>query len=547
MARNLYRFYLYTVFIVMLIFAAVGLDMLLQPLLSETPLRGSNDAAPTGSSIVQAVVFFVVSWVIAGLLGGLHYWLIRRDMRNDPAAGNSAIRAFFLNIAELIAVPLAVGISSFAVIYQLGRTYAGNVPGFAAFSLATFALVGVLELERQRTRADAGPALVFQRLHLYGVQLILLIFLYFAWFETVKLLIDAIVFHGQASGTTPCAGFTTCQGSNLLSEVVGLLWVVLFWVGYGYIARDERYSLLRQILHFASFAAGVIAVLYGVERGLELLLAPLFKIAVSVSDVLNTYDFTTPITFGLLVVGVYGLWIRSSARQLAAGVAVAKLIAVAITATLLAASFWWGCGLALLNVFKWTAATTNDWLAAIAFIITGLAYIPLDLYLHRRDAQDPATATGARRGFVFALLGGGTLALGIGLAVALYALGTSLLGSPLNDWQNVARAGASAFVIGGIMVGVYLWTARREQLFSGLVRQTTATGAVATPVPATPEPGTKPSSIEDVLDTLLAGKITRDEAVARIRAITDSKLANPQIPVTPYQLVEKAQNEVETR
>src|SRR5579864_3479714 len=181
MARNLYRFYLYAVFLAMLLFAAVAMGMFLQTILALTPLRGTYGSSPTNAMIVQAVVFFVVSWLIAGLLGGLHYWLIRRDMRNDPTADNSAIRAFFLNMTELVAAPLAIGFSAFTVIYQLGRLYAGNITGTAAFSIATLALVGVLELERQRTRADSGAALVFQRLHLYGVQLIVLILLYFAW------------------------------------------------------------------------------------------------------------------------------------------------------------------------------------------------------------------------------------------------------------------------------------------------------------------------------------------------------------------------------
>src|SRR5258708_27812102 len=122
MAKNLYRFYLYIVFIVMLIFAAVGLGRLLQALFSETPLRGSFGAGSTSSELVQAIVFFVVAWIVAGLLGGLHYWLIRRDMRGDPSAGSSAIRAFFLNIVELIAIPLAVLVSTFFVIDQLGQS-----------------------------------------------------------------------------------------------------------------------------------------------------------------------------------------------------------------------------------------------------------------------------------------------------------------------------------------------------------------------------------------------------------------------------------------
>ena len=94
MARNLYRIYLYIVFIAMLIFAAIGLGMLLQTLFSLTPLRGAYGTIPTNASIVQVTVFFVVSWIIAAFFGILHYWLIRRDMQNDPAAGRSAIRSF---------------------------------------------------------------------------------------------------------------------------------------------------------------------------------------------------------------------------------------------------------------------------------------------------------------------------------------------------------------------------------------------------------------------------------------------------------------------
>jgi hypothetical protein len=108
MARNLYRLYLHIVFIAMLIFAAVGLGMLLQTLFSLTSLRGAYGTIPTNASIVQAIVFFAVSWLIAAIFGILHYWLIRRDMQNDPTAGQSAIRSFFLNITELIDAPLAI-------------------------------------------------------------------------------------------------------------------------------------------------------------------------------------------------------------------------------------------------------------------------------------------------------------------------------------------------------------------------------------------------------------------------------------------------------
>src|ERR1700686_362389 len=96
----------------MLIFAVSSLVHFFQILLELTALRGTYSSAPTSAMLVQTGVFFAVSWLLAGLLGGLPYWLIRRDMRRDPDAGSSAIRAFFLNVTELIAAPLAIGIGA---------------------------------------------------------------------------------------------------------------------------------------------------------------------------------------------------------------------------------------------------------------------------------------------------------------------------------------------------------------------------------------------------------------------------------------------------
>src|SRR5437763_9697895 len=192
MVHNLYRFYLYTVFLAMLIFAAIGLGLLLQPLLAFTPLRGSYGASHTTAVIVQGSVFFGVSWLIAGLLGGLHYWLIRRDMHNDPGSASSAIRAFFLNIAEFLAAPIAIGLAAYGVIEQLGQVYTPDVSGLAAVVIALLALVGVLEWERQRTKVGSGLALFFQRLHLYGAQFILLNLLIPAWILLFNQLVDAV-------------------------------------------------------------------------------------------------------------------------------------------------------------------------------------------------------------------------------------------------------------------------------------------------------------------------------------------------------------------
>ena len=107
MLRGLYRFYLYTVFIAMLLFAAFGVQGLLQTALALT-IFPEPYSTLSNANLVQAAVLAVVALVTAGLFGGFHYWLIRKDMRNDTLAANGAVRAFFLNALELISLPSAV-------------------------------------------------------------------------------------------------------------------------------------------------------------------------------------------------------------------------------------------------------------------------------------------------------------------------------------------------------------------------------------------------------------------------------------------------------
>ena len=95
-ARNLYRFYLYIVYIDLLIFVAFAVGYLLNTLLALTSLRGIYGGNHLmQQSVMQAIVFAVVASAIAGALAGLHYWLIRRDMQHDPAGGCQRDPLFF--------------------------------------------------------------------------------------------------------------------------------------------------------------------------------------------------------------------------------------------------------------------------------------------------------------------------------------------------------------------------------------------------------------------------------------------------------------------
>jgi hypothetical protein len=521
MARNLYRFYLYAVFLVMLILAAVGLGWLLQPLLALTALRGAYDQPPTNQALVQGVVFFVISWLIAGLLGGLHYVLIRRDMRDDPGAGNQGIRAFFLNITELVAAPIGIGLAAEGVISQLGQAYSGNLSYQAATALAFLALFAVLELERQRSPASSGAALFFQRLHVYGAQFILLNILVAAWSSAFTALVSVVAFSGQANVGTPCAGFVTCSnGPNLFSLVAAALWMVVFWLGYGWLASGDAPSLFRRIVLAISFAYGIILLIIGVYSALALLFRDLFGAAPSAAETLSGYNFSSSITLGLLVSGAYLIWLRMPSRQQQPQRAVVLLLCQAIIAALMAGTFFWGLGYALLNALE-SPASPVEWSAALALIVTGAAYVVLDVRLHSSKRANVPGAMDALRGFVFALLGAGILAVAIGGAVALYAWITALLGSPLTNWPHVLHIGLAACISGAVVVALYLWRASREQLISlRLPAQPPAIAAVTTPPgqPAAVPPGQE-ATLEGILDDLLAGKMSRDMAAARIRAL----------------------------
>ncbi len=534
MLRGLYRFYLYTVFIAMLLFAASGVEGLLQTVLAQTFF---NTSLPQ-STIVQSLVFTIISLFISALFGGLHYWLIRRDMRNDPEANNGAVRAFFLNAVEFIVLPLAVGIGGFTLA-SLGQQYTGNASFSTAFSITTLALWAIIEAERRRAPASAGAAIIFQRLHFYGTQLLLLFILTAIWLSGVGLLIDALIFGSRGSQQPVCGGFTVCPGPNLLSQMVAVLLVLLSWIGYGWLSRKDTMSLIRKVLHFFSLAYGVISLMVGIYRAASLLLFAILHIPFdsrSISGPYAQYDILSPLMLGLLVTGLYLYWLGKAARQPDEQKSV-PLTAEAITTALLGASFWYGIGLLILNLLEQaapssTVLTPTSWANALALIITGIAYIPLDIHLRRRSKH--AAFTTPLRGFVFALFGGGILTSAIGGATALYAYSTSLLGSPFDNWQYAAHSGLAALAVGIAIVGLYLWIGLREHFFSSPAKQpalatTTPPVSLATMPIMQPDqtpltPTLTPSSpLATILDELLAGKMTRDEAITRIESLLPTK------------------------
>ncbi|HEY0757477.1 MAG TPA: DUF5671 domain-containing protein [Ktedonobacteraceae bacterium] len=518
MARNLYRFYLYTIFIALVVFAVVVTAQLLGTLFEFTPLGEPNNTLPSQAEVVQSLVFAIVGWVISGALGGFHYWLIRRDQQQEPLARSSAIRAFFLNTTEAIGMLIVIPLVGFSALGSWAYGYNANNATLIGTALPVFLLVIGLELERRRFQEHTTLAWVFQRLHFFSMQLISLAFVIGAFMSGFRPLVDLALFGGRGE----CAdGY--CQTHQVAGLVVQLLWFSAAWLVYSLVTERDSSRLVRVIMHGIGLALGLGLMLYGIFELLNIALLPLFHMPPSFNDVLGVnaaHDFVSPLAVGLLSTITYHLLLRSLARRGMITQKLLLLIEETSAALLSAGLFWWGCGFLLYNLLQTITPApagpdAQNWVVAIALLISGLAYIPLDLLIRRSFKLDPASAIGPRRSLVLALLAVGILALAIGGATALYAWGTALLGSPLDNWPQFAHSGLAATTVGIALVAIYIWPLRGEHLLARPVRAEE---------PPAPEPAQTSGIIEGILDELLAGQITREEAAARIHALQDTAI-----------------------
>jgi len=551
MARSLYRFYLYIVFIAMLLFMTVSVSTLLSVLLRETPLQGQYGVTPTGSDVVQSVTLAILTLVIAGGLAALHYWLIRRDQRDDPNAGNGAVRAFFLNATEGIAALTAVLTASFSLAFYQTNGLTTDISGPIAAAISAALLALGLEVERRRRSATSGAAGVFQRLHLYGAQLVLL-FAIHGFVQNVLSATERSVL--QNTSYNPCApdqfgnASYLCGTINLVTAWLAALIPIVVWAIYAVLAWRDTRSTIRIVFHVLGLTYGVIVFLIGAERAIEFALNGPFGLPTDAVTFIISFDFPPILIVATLAIILYGVLLRGDAAEAPVGSQTLALIVQSIIAALLSAPFWFGL-FALMNLITKSIgqggpAPANDgWAMAVALTLMGATYIPVALTLSRRSAA--SGAHGPRRGFVLALLAAGALTVAGSVVSLLFALGTAILGAPLSNWQDFARGAFSALLVGLALAGVYAWIAIREGVFA-------RTTAAPTPIPATPvapvdapapsapqAPATQPAGIaspaavgangsaglaapgavEAVLDELLANSLTREQAAARIREL----------------------------
>jgi uncharacterized protein YneF (UPF0154 family) len=527
MTRGLYRVYLYVVTIALASFATFSLAYLLGALFGLTPLRGSS--SPTsGAEITQAVILFVVMLVVVGAFGGLHYWLIRRDIAGDPQINESGVRAFTLNAAEGIAILIAVN-AAVTSLAQLGNFYRPDISDSLAGALATAALAFTLEWERRRATPTHGAALIFERLRRHGVPLLLLITtltsVYSAIDNTERIIAQqANIIACSPPGTEgritpegpPTVFLPTCVGNEVYGAWAAAVLAVAIWLGFLWLGRRDSRSLLRQVLLLIGWTTGgMILLAITLERAAEYVLR-LATPGASAPNYLDDFNFGPLFAAAAVALAVYGWALREREPDAPMSAPAVRLTMRALSGAVLAVPFWIGVFLVVRNVIVSispgvTAPTADDWDSAIAFVIAGAGYIPLALWLGAGSRQ--AEINGPRRGFVLALLAAGALVTAGAVATLLYTVITPVLNVPLDNWQELARNAGAALITGVALGGLYLFIALREKQF------VSAPKAPEVAPEAPPEAVALAASLDDALAQFKRGDISQEAAAERIRTL----------------------------
>ncbi len=528
MTRGLYRVYLYVVTIALAGFATFSLFNLLNALFRLTPLRGSS-SPPAGVELTQAVILFVVMLAVVGGFGGLHYWLIRRDGAADPRLNESGVRAFTLNLAEGVAILIAVNAAVISL-NQLGNYYSPDISGPLAGALATAALAFTLEWERRRATPTHGASLVFERLRRHGIPLILLTTVLPAVNTAIENTEHVIAQQANIIACSPPGSdikfvpegaqpvsLPTCVGNETYGAWIAALVAVAVWLWFLWLGRRDSRSLLRQVLLLIGWTAGgMILLAITLERAAEYVLR-LVTPGASAPNYLDVYNGATAFDFGPLFVAaaialaVYGWALREREPDAPMSAPAVRLTMRALSGAVLAAPFWIGVFFVVRNTFEAlspsvTPPGANAWDTAIAFLIAGVGFIPLALWLGAGSRAEEIN--GPRRGFVLALLAAGALVTAGAVATLLYTVITPLFGVPLANWQDLARNAGAALLTGLALGGLYLFIALRERQF------------VSAPKAPEVEPAAAPvATLDEALVQFKRGDITQEVAAERIRTL----------------------------
>ena len=569
MGRGIYRIYLYVVVIGALANVAFWVGHLLfeiflpisQQQCIYPPYPPCQD--PVGRASVAALLAFLALLV----LGGSHYWWIRMDIAEAADAATGIVRSIALNLAQGTAAVagLVAGISSLQHVYQWqdiwqASAFTRSEHTFLAASLA-ITLVAVagflaLQLERQRTPPDRGAPLNAQQAHFYLVQSIALVAAFLTWHDAIATL--AANAHPQPHALWPMLG-----GYALATFFAADVWLLYF-----FLARGNMPSGLRFATQLFGFMFGMLCTIVGEWGAVSSIAGGQGNTGGGANRLLTAPpNFVAFLVFGVLIMIGYGFWLAREADQNSLGRAVTELTILAVSALVLGVAFYVGTTMGLAYFVHVVSPQSSDpdnkalWLAmrvsAIGLFVAGLAHPFMALVLRQRSLQLSLEHRTPRQGFVLAALAAGFLTIAFAfvlLQIKLIGPTTVPVTNPLPQLGNVPAAFSAAWqafwktlttctrncsppkpgsppstsllsflpplVVATVLVGLFIAVTHLLWAFrEGWLPHLRARAKPAAPQAAEPPISGDESTFGAVVDDLLAEQITRDQAIARMRAL----------------------------
>lgn len=555
MVQTLKRVYLYTAATFALLFTAALTVTMLNTILNlagMVPYYANSDGTiqsiggiPDSQQVETTVILFVITVVLVGaLFGGLHYWLIRRDARSDPAADGGAVRHLFLNallaLAALVGVPTAL--FALADIDQAAGVHDTAVAlSFALVSAVVFVYV---YLERRRVDPAGKAALIIRQLQENLVQVILLVIASVILFLGITSIFHYAFVTGHVVTPPECFSFSDFNGSQtvscppppLLSPILTTIFAIAAWGLYVWIGAWSRGAVLQRIVWYAALGYGVVWLLYGFAQAIYTAVAPLFGDGNAWQEALDgSLLFVGAIITGGLITWVYVRWLQRLAARTPRLQELAPQGLLAVPAALSAIFFLTGIILLLNGLVEQvvpdgTPFTADGWAQAVGIAVAGVMYPILWVSLRRRS--DPALGgpTVPRRIYVLVLLAGTAIGALIAAVFLIYQIIVGVLGLPSAN-ANAARVSAVILLVLGVTALYHLWQLRADLR---VIHARTPAAAQAAPalasavvsVPTDAEVSTitlpsaaEPDTLEAILQQVAGGALDTVSAATRIRSL----------------------------
>jgi hypothetical protein len=524
MLASLRRVYYYFVASVALIFLTYAIQNVVYEVLVRTGLQGYSYSQP--GSLRQAAVLLAVAVVIVAPVGGLHWWLIRRDARQDPTALGGVVREIFLDLltfGSLITVTISLG----SVLYYAFETSHASYESGPTTQLSLVIGWGIaliaLSAERLATRDQHTAAKAISGTFAGLTGLAFLITIAVLGSSALQMVVDhaASLYPGCSlngftdNQTFPCQIITpNSPGSPLGSTFAYVLGfaAIVYWL------RDIAGTAGRLIVDAAYIIVGTITALAGVFDLMQGLLHyfthyPLTQFAQSLvsteSSGIPTTPFAGSLAMGAILLGYFvtQAWAvpnRGQHPELGRQVA---LVAIAVP---LAATFLIGASEVLGGLFLLPTLfpqSADFWFGAVSMALSGVAWVALWPLLARMSNPTGTGPQLPRRVYVYIVLGGTIVSAVISLAVGIYYAITSAIGTAADVTNRATFEAFATTIVMGAAAGYYWFVLVRDQR---ILRQ-------HAPVAPPPASGDAPIALEDLLLQVAGGQLSVNAAAALLR------------------------------